>query len=487
MDFIFIIGIFYTLTAIVGILLINSRPDFAFWLLINMYFDPGGYLSYISEFYLGRIDFNDILIVFIFIAFYKNYKKGKIPLSISMKRFLIRLFYFILFYFIIYAALIPFLKNDLNYATFLLKNRRFIYGVVILYGTYLFALRDLKYLYSTTLFVGFLTLSLFWISITTATPLIQYAEFERYSGSGINRIGMYSYGIFDLLFPLAVIAYFLSKRIKFNLPFKKLLYVSGVLMLITLLVTLTRRTIIDVIGMTLIIIFLISKFTEKNIITFSYKIFVPIVLVVFTLFILKPNYLTYIGKITNNTYYLLTTGEDKEGRTDNRVTGGGIYNDVFQTIGENVFLGTGYTYFHWEFKESRGSVLATSTRGLQFGQLADAAQEIPIVNLFFSFGIIGFLFLLPLYVILVKTGRNIYKMLKLYIVPITHHNPFTVIFSIYTLVWMLRLFSYNLWALGDQFIGVKFQINAFWIGLLLAMYYRNSLNIINNGSKLCED
>ena len=58
---------------------------------------------------------------------------------------------------------------------------------------------------------------------------------------------MASYGIFDMIFPLTLIAYILSGKIKYNLDYKIMLYYSGVIMLVTLLITLTRRTQIDII------------------------------------------------------------------------------------------------------------------------------------------------------------------------------------------------------------------------------------------------
>ena len=474
MDLIFIIGVFYLFATAYGVLLTGSRPDLSFWLLLNMYFDPGGYLSYITAPLLGRFDFNDIIIVFLVLNLSRiNGKRQMINQNLLLKRFLTAFAWFVAFYFIIYGAVVPFIKDDANYAVFLLKNRRFIYGIILLFGVYIFALRGLKYLYQTVLFTALATLIFFFISLVLKIPLIQITEMERYVGSGMLRIGMPSYSIFDLVFSVALIVFFLSRKISLILIHKRILFFVGILMLITFLLTLTRRTYIDIAGSFILVIYLITKISKGKVTNVYFKSLIAVFAAIFLLFIIQPIYLGVVNKVATDTALLITTGKDTRGETEQRLTGEGVYEDVFKEIENNILFGTGYTYFQWDFVKSMGSISATSTRGLDFGQLADAAAEIPLLNLFFSFGIVGALFLLGLYTKMYVMARNIYRLLRIHYNIMITRMPLQLVFSILIVLWIAKLFTYNFWNIGGQFIGADFQINAVYLGLGFAMLQIN--------------
>ncbi len=476
-----IIGIFYAFAAIVGILIMNKKLDLSFWLMLNMFFDPGGYLSAVSEHFLDRLDFKDILIVFILISIYKIKGARKIIYQNTyFVKFLKFFLYFVLFYFIIYGAIIPYLKEDLNYSVFLLKNRRFVYGIILLFGVYLFALRGFKYFYLTTLFVALPTMILFWLTLITQIPLMEYALFERYRGSGIMRIGISSYGLFQILFPVSAIIYFINQSYNIRIKHKNLLYFVAFLILVTLLISLTRRTILDVIGSIFIIGFLVSKIIKTNIISIPFKIIVPTLILFLIILLLTPKYVNYLATVTADTFLLLTTGKNMRGESDNRVSGGGIYPEVYEKIEQNILFGTGYSYFTWEIVREMGEhKTAVSTRGYEFGQLADAASEIGFLNMFFSFGIIGFLFLLPLYISIYKLARKLYKIIRFNFNKLISDDPLSVVFSVLFILMVVQMFTYKIWSTGDEFIGSRIQIIAVWIGLGFALLHTNIKKAIN--------
>ena len=74
----------------------------------------------------------------------------------------------------------------------------------------------------------------------------------------MTRTAMGGYGLFDLIFPLALITFLLSRKIKLNLKYTWWLYYGGIIMIITQIITLTRRTQIDIIGTILIIVLIIA-------------------------------------------------------------------------------------------------------------------------------------------------------------------------------------------------------------------------------------
>lgn len=475
MDFIYIIGVFYALATVYGIFIIRSRPDLSFWLILNIYFDPGGYISYVIEPFLGRLDFNDILIIFIILNLqYIKFKTKLINQNLLFKRFLRALVWFSVFYFVVYGGIVPYFKDDLNYPLFLLKNRRFLYGILLLFGVYIYSMRGLKYLYSSIVYIAIPTLLFFFITLVFKVPLIQITEMERYGGFNIFRIGISSYGIFDMVFSIAFITFFISSRKNFAMYNKRSLYTAGVLLFIALLLSLTRRTYIDIAGTFLLLAYFISKVAKVSLNKIVVKIIVAGFLITILLNLFASTYKDGVYRVAKDTALLIITGQDSRGLSESRMTGGGIYKNVFAEIKDNIFFGTGYTYFSWEFIESMGSQSATSTRGFEFGQLADAAEEVPIINLFFSFGIFGALFLVGLYLNIYRLGYNIFKLLRINFNNLLAESPLILVFSIFIVVWVAKLFTYNFWVIGDQFMGPKFQINAVYLGLGFAILQINA-------------
>ena len=202
---------------------------------------------------------------------------------------------------------------------------------------------------------------------------------------------MSSYGLFDLLFPVSLTAYLLSRKINLKLKYKNWLYYSGVVMIITLLLTLTRRTQIDIIGMILIISLIISYLFRTGKLSSLLKIIFPALLVILVMYFTFPQYVSYIAEIGEDTFLLMTTGRDSEGRTDQRVTGDTDYELVKEYIGKNILFGTGYTYLYW--KDGRQLL----QEGKNILVPADAAGEVNIYFLLFGYGIAGAILMIPLY------------------------------------------------------------------------------------------
>ena len=201
------------------------------------------------------------------------------------RKYLLFLFLFTIYYFVIYGGVVPYLHNDFDYQTFLVKNRIFVYGFFILIAVYAFSLRGFTDFYTSTLLIGIICLTLFFVSLLTGLKLIPIEESARYTGEEMMRIGMLNYGLFDLLFPLSIIVIIISGKINLKIKFKNWLYYSGAVMIITLLLTLTRRTQIDVIGMILIITLIISYLFRTGKLSSLLKIILPALLVILVMYL----------------------------------------------------------------------------------------------------------------------------------------------------------------------------------------------------------
>lgn len=466
-----IAGIVVLIIILAFIIIIRNKPDFWFWIFLNLFFDPGGYVyGFLGGSLLGPLHITDVFISGMLICLVSSKINWKI---IFQDNFLVKfLFYLLIFsayYFIVYGGIVPYFQNDFNYPVFLIKNRIFAYSFIILIGVYVFSFRGLYYFYTTTLSIGIICLTLYFISLLSGVRLIPVEESARYTGDEMMRVSMVGYGLFDLLFPVALTTYLLSRKINVNLKFKNWMYYSGIMMMITLLITLTRRTQIDIIGMVIIITILISYLFRTGKLTGIFKLLVPSLLVILVLSFTFPTYIGYIATIGEDTFLLITTGKDSRGESDQRVSGSNDYKIVNEYINNNLFFGTGYTYLFWEGGR------ATSARGRKFAIAADAAGEVPIYYLLFGFGIAGAILMLPLYFMMGKLFFNLIKRLRQTLINYIQ-DPITIILSIYILFIIAQTFTIKLYALGDDFRSPYMSFTVVLMGMGFAIYRKLEFN-----------
>lgn len=449
------------------IIIIHNKPDFWFWLFLNLYFDPGGYIDGFFEGKLiGPLNVTDVLIVGMVICLISaKFSYEVLYKDLFFKRFLFFLSLYSAYYFIVYGGITPYIHNDFDYTTFLLKNRTFIYGLFIMISVYMFTLRGLKLFYLTTLFIGIVCLSLYFITLLTGIELVPVWELQR-EGFDMTRMAMLSYGLFNILFPLSLIVYLLSRKLNLIISFKNLLYFSGVIFILTEILTLTRRTQIDIIGTALIVSLLFAYLFRTSKLSSVLKLILPAFVVILVLYFTFPDYIGYMTKTAENTFLLITTGMDSEGQSDYRVSGNQDLEVTKKYIRNNLFWGTGYTYLHWG-----GTRIAVSPRGAEFALAADAAGEVPIYNLIFSFGIIGAIIMLPLYFTLGDLCFKLIKLLRSFLNNYpneTHYIMFSILFSVYIISW----FTVNFYNLSIHFIGSKISYTAVFVAIGFAMYQK---------------
>ncbi len=466
-------GVVAIILIIALIIIIRNKPDLWFWIFLNLFFDPGGYVyGFMGGTLLGPLSIADVFVAGMVICLLFAHINWKTIFEDSIfRQFLFSLLIFSAYFFIVYGGIVPYFHNDFDYPTFLIKNRLFAYGFIILLAVYAFSLRSLYYFYTSTLSVGVICLSLYFLSLLTGVGLIPIEEMARNSGDEMTRVFISNYGIFYLLFPIALTTYLLSKKINLNLKYKNWLYYSGIVMIITMLMTLTRRVQLDIIVTIITITFLVSYLFRTGKLSEVFKVLVPSLVVVLVLSFTFPKYVGYISTIGEDTFLLITTGKDSSGEGDDRVSGAGEMEITKKYISENLFFGTGYTYLHW------GRGYATSKRGDTFAIAADAAGEVPIYYLLFGFGIAGAILMFPLYFIMVKLFFNLIKLLRINLNSFLK-DPLIIIFSIYILLDIVGKFTHRLYSLSLDFTGEHLSSTALLMGICFALHrkiYMSSL------------
>jgi len=460
------------------IIIIRYKPEMWFWIFLNIYFDPGGYITGFRDGKLvGPLNISDVIIVGILICMVSVKINWKIILVDKLlTNFFIFLAIFSAYYFIVFGGIAPYIHNDFDYLTFLLKNRTFVHGFIILVSVYLFSFRGLNYFYSVTLFFGVVCLTLYMITLFTGIELVYVWKLQR-EGTEMTRISMLSYGLFDLVFPLSVIVYVISKKVNLYIQYKYWLYYASIIFLITQIITLTRRTQIDILGTLIILSIIIAYLFRVGKISSLLKLLPPAILTIIVLSFTFPDYVGYMGKTAENTFLLITTGVDSEGNSEYRVSGKGDLEITKEYISNNLFLGTGYSYLYW------GPGYAYSNRGAKYSRAADAAGEVPIYYLLFGFGIIGAVLMLPLYFLIGRLFLNLIKILRFKLSEYLQ-DPMTIIFSVYILLTFATMFTINIYNLGSHFTGSRFSYFSLFIGLGFALHQKIFLNTLFQNKKI---
>lgn len=392
---------------ILSILIINKHPDFFFWLFLMLFFDPGGFFSgYFENNAISLIDFSDLffigmLLSILSIVLKKNSKTVKMDSDI--RKMFLCLFFFQLYFICIYGFAVPYYRSNLDFMFFLQKNRMYFMALPIMYGVYIYTQRNINLFYKMLVYFSVIILFLYLITLLTKLPIIPLMTFERYQGTGIERISMLSYGLINWILPIATIIIFLKAKKKMNFPMEKKIYISAVLMLITLFLTLTRREYLNIMLSVILILILVSYVFGIRKSKLSRKILFPAVLGFVSFFILFPQSFNNTVNLFEDTISLVLTGQDTKGHTDYRVSGTGDMFYVKQVISENPIMGTGYIPYMWT------DVVRLKNLGDTFAMAMDASAEVPIYGAFFRLGIAGVLLAGGIYFLLL---RDLYKFLK---------------------------------------------------------------------------
>ena len=129
-----LVGIILLILFVTLVLIIKNKPDLWFWLFLNLFFDPGGFVEGVLKGkILGPLITADVFILGIVICLLTVKVNWRFIFGDQfLRKFLFFLLIYSSYYFIVYGGIVPYLKNDLNYTAFLIKSRVYIYGLIIL-------------------------------------------------------------------------------------------------------------------------------------------------------------------------------------------------------------------------------------------------------------------------------------------------------------------------------------------------------------------
>lgn len=447
--------------------------DYVFWLSITLFFDPGGiFFYYFKNKFYGQVIWPDVFFFLAMISMLLG-KPSNVMIVFRDKLFLKYIKYFILFFFyffIIYGLVIPLKNSNLDYVTFIIKNREEFYSFFICILIYYYSLRSLKVLYNLLIVTGLILITLFFLKLSGGVSIIGAEETERFAGSGLIRIGMLSYGLIYWLFPLSLLLFLLNQKIRINIRLRKTLLFLGILMVIIELITLTRRTYINIIFTTLVSPLIVQKVLNTYSLKLFLRAFILVCITIIALTIILPESTTGIKAMFNDIYLLLTTGKGIKGETDYRLTGSENMQYTFDYIKDNYIFGIGYIPATW------GDFLEMGRNKNNLGFAMAASYEVPILGALLQFGVVGMLLLFPLYYLPIKTTYKLYKLLKRSnIVKLSKYYNYDVLFSIFLILILLTKYTIEIYTLfGDFNYASRLPSLILLFAMLFALYFKMS-------------
>ncbi|MBW1612526.1 MAG: hypothetical protein JRJ57_00835 [Deltaproteobacteria bacterium] len=408
-------------------------------------------MGYFDSNLIGPVNVSDAFFGIMTIAYFVRIKKGKVKCD---RKFLLFFRYcvFLIVYFIIsYGYIIPVLNGNDTFRLFLLKERNTLYGIFILWFVYYFANHGLIVHYKILVYTAAVVLSMYLLGLVFGGYIVPITSFSRYVGEDVMRIGMLSYGLFQAVLPLSLVVLMINPHLR-KIPVRKLLYFASLLLVIVYLLTLTRRTYINLIATIVFAVFVINKVIHirKGI----RRLIIALGFVFVVLTFLFPDYRKYSGDLYRDVYLLLSTGEDTRGRSDYRLSRTGDMEIVKDYIREKPWFGQGFTWMNWDEKVERAN------KGDRFARAWDAAQEVPVYYMVFSKGIIGLLVYTPVYIIIIYSLVSMYRKIRKYNLSLFQNHQIVLLFSLFLIVSYILEFTVKAYSLYGDVGSPRFMVNA---------------------------
>lgn len=370
-----------------------------------------------------------------------------------------------LYFILVYGFIIPQINGRADFISFLIKSRLYFMAFFLIRPVSFFVKYGMEVHFKIIIYSASICLTLYFISLISGLNLIPIAKMDRYVNSGIMRITLWSYGLFDWVLNLAFIVYLFKIKVK-N---KKLLFYSGLLMVLAIALTLTRRELLDRVFSLLIIFILVNYLLGSHRKMQIIKLLFPLAIVIGLMNIAFPKYIGYVNNEYKSIESLTATGRDRAGNEDYRFAGTGDVVYMKELIRDNLFFGIGFTKYSLEdlsnFRDQNNPLAGLYAGG-----------ELPYLGSIGKMGIFGLLMFLPAYILILNMSLKLYRIIKNNGINIfIKNNYYELIFAVFALTFTINKFTFTLYNIFmETNSSSSFLVFAVILSILIACY--NSFN-----------
>jgi hypothetical protein len=298
------------------------------------------------------------------------------------------------------------------------------------------------------LYISFTVLSIYFITIFTPLKLITINFLGRDFGSVTGQRMYFTNPGFSLYFIYITIIIIL---IKIKLKIKPLIIITGSMGFISILLTITRQSIIYMSGVILIIFYILVKYMRLDFSTRLMKLIFSTLILVFIFSVFFPS--------TANTLYgtmklsfMELTGQVELGTTQSRSEF--ELPIMLSMISEKPILGHGFLYDFF------GSYHTKYEIGL---------ADIPFLGNIALYGIFGFILFLLRYFIIIK---SMFILKRKYIKYIQYYNKYQFVFLIFSVSLILGTIMFTFFNFSKELVNNYNVVgSAINFGIFYSMFY----------------
>jgi hypothetical protein len=427
-----------------SVLFINKKPALVYIIGLFIFFNVGGFIDYKSYPLPGYFNIHDFGLLIAFLAGISINNFRLIPLDKNIQKILIVLFIFTLYQIIV--CLIIKAKSDGLYEglqEFSFHKWR-ILGVYFILPTYYIFRKNSIAVFKYMLYISAIILALFYLSLIFPYSFIKVIELERGIGQGhALRLSFYNPAFIYLFIYFA----FILLLIKRNINNRKLIMLVGFFALLSVFLTITRQSIILVLGVLIIIIIMVKK-VYPSFVKINYsKIALYITTIIVLLLIVFPQ----IARSLYDTFHLSfleLVGKVELGTTQSRTSF--EVPKMMLLIKDSPFLGHGFLHdFFWSYHTEEEIGLA----------------DVPLLGNIALYGTFGFF----IYLLRYRTMYILYKRI------VKYHWSALVQLNIYDFILLLTVISALVGSVLFRFFNFSSELvtnngNVFF-GMQIGVFY----------------
>lgn len=419
--------------------------NYLFWILLILFTNPGGVINALNIFYIsGKVNFGDLLFVALTVCYFVIPKVHTI-FDIEFIRIRKYLLIFLIYYLIVFLIIVPFYNENKDYSMLgnLIKSRYSVYTIVISLYMYEFFKRRWDVFLKVFLFSSIIVLILFIITVVTKINILPVGLMNR-DYINIDRNLMNSEGLMPFLIPLGAVILVFNLKIRFRF----LILTGFSLMSLAYVLELWRRNIAA------IFIFFILAILADLFITKRYTVLLNNVLKITLLitfiaamsYLLFPRYVDAAFVGIQKSFSVLEGRKNVQGEKDVRMTlDRPFINEKFYN---HPFFGTGF--------DNRWRTKSGDDQGFE-------ASDYPFLSALAMFGIVGILFFLPIYIVIVKILMLDFNYMRL------NNDRISKSFLFLFIMSFLLFFAFDLMQYFNYFQGASNSESCYWY-FLLSLY-----------------
>ncbi len=445
---------------------IKDKFTIIFWWIVILYLDPGGLLDTNFRGPLLYLSQNFIL-SFILLYLYKR-KNNESNMYLLSERS-IRFYIYIMIIWNIYYSLWFYGLNNLYYPGFLqvfTHNARMIGQGLLVIPIIYFTVSSSDYFLEKTSVITIIVLVLFFISAYTPFKILEVFVYDRGFMSK-DRFFLYGIGLIYFSLPIFISYFVLSFKRNYKIVF------AGLLVVVYIFITVTRRDIIGILEYLIIISILIglsSKilFLQKTFYFFRLKYIYIYLFLIISAYIINSKAVSSIEDNIVVSFRTLVGLESYGTKDDMRLSFTENYR-ITNAIQNNLWGGTG---FDPAWMNSEG------------GDYGWEGADFVFLSCFAMYGIVGLLIFFPFYFVVlygiisgIKMIRNNWDILSMNKVKF---NTLLILFFASSSEFIKNIIEYPNWFIPIGMLNGT-QLYFIYLGLLYGSYYgiRNEINKLN--------